>query len=110
ARVSGFSTQSKVLVAAAPPVRPCIFVVLAPDDWRRRMILAEIGLNGGVEWEVGGIVVNDIELEGPPAVPTIAGGPTYRQRRLLESLHSTCATATLSAQTPGRRALDRNRP
>src|SRR5262249_62215801 len=38
-------------------------VVLAPDDQRRRPVLAEIGLNGGIEGHVGAVVVEEVELD-----------------------------------------------
>ena len=38
-------------------------VVLAPDDQRRRLMLAEISLDGGIERQVGPVVVEEVELD-----------------------------------------------
>src|SRR5512147_1294036 len=44
-------------------------VVLAPDDQRRRPMLAEKSLNGGIKRQVGPIVVEDVELNVGVARP-----------------------------------------
>jgi hypothetical protein len=38
------------------------FVVLAPDDQGGRPVFAEVGLNGGIERQVGAVIIEDVHL------------------------------------------------
>src|SRR5437763_15770629 len=59
----------KVALVGMGPIRWENLVILAPDDQRRRLVLAEIGLHGRIKRKVGAIVVEDVHLDFGVAGP-----------------------------------------